>query len=272
MTEALAPVFATTFLYAACKIVGPDAWPVYLRDQLANLAESQWPALRTLGELSHVCPAQLVTDASTYIDRARCVAAGRFLASKEDVWLTVDDDIFADEEVLRRLILTCRATGGGVALPYMNRDGRSMTFRRVSGPTVWLDVGNEVLVPIRTVDRVGFGCVALHRELVTRLARQVVHFRESDHSPLPCPHLFVNDVDAGTWTGEDYAFSKRCEASGSPIHVLLDAPCEHAGLSAMLDVEGRICVADPDRAATLDGALRASEKAFAVQPPDTHGV
>lgn len=272
MTAAIEPVFATTFLYAACKVVGPDLWSDYLKAQLAKPAESVWPAIRTLGvELAAVCDAQLVTDASTYIDRARCVAAGRFLASGLDVWLTCDDDIFAEEDVLRKLILACRTTRSGVAVPYMNRDGKSMTFRRVTGPTQWLSVSADLTVPVRQVDRVGFGLVALHRDLVEILAREAVWFRESDASRVTCPHLFVNDVEEGSWTGEDYAFSRRCERAGRPLRVLLEAPCEHAGILAMLDYDGHIRVADAARAEVLDQALRAREAALAGQPTEREG-
>jgi hypothetical protein len=270
MTEPIAPVFATTFLYSACKVVGMHAWPEYLRSQLARPQESDWPSIRTLAyELANVCNAELVTDATTYIDRARCVAAGRFLASDKDVWLTCDDDNGADEDELRKLILACRATRRGIAIPYMNRDGKSMTFRAVRGPTEWLSVAGGRTVPVRFVDRVGFGLVALHRDLVEQLAQDAVWFRERETSPLECPHLFVNDVEEGLWTGEDFAFSRRCERAGMPLRVLLEAPCEHAGILAMLDVEGNIRVADVAHAEALDQALRERERALAGQPLET---
>ncbi|MDE3097024.1 MAG: hypothetical protein KGK07_13630 [Chloroflexota bacterium] len=272
----LEAVFATTFLYAACKVVGNDAWPDYLKNDLAHPADSVWPAVRTLAyELSSVCDAELVTDASTYIDRARCVMAGRFLASSLDVWITCDDDVYADAEVLRTLIRVCRATRGGVAVPYMNRDGRSMTFRRVKGPTEWLELGEAMRrAPVRVVDRVGFGLVALHRELVEALAfaPSTKWFRESERSRLRCPHLFVNGVEDETFIGEDYSFSKLAEEACRPLRVLLEAPAEHAGILAMLDHEGHIRVADPERAAVLDTALREAETALAGQPTEREGA
>lgn len=267
-------VFATTFLYAACKVVGNDAWPDYLRHDLAHASDSVWPAIRTLAyELSSVCDAELVTDASTYIDRARCVMAGKFLASSLDVWLTCDDDVYADAEVLRTLIRACRQTRGGVAVPYMNRDGRSMTFRKVSGPTEWLELGTMRRAPVRSVDRVGFGLVALHRELVEALAfaPSTKWFRESPSSRLRCPHLFVNGVEEDTFIGEDYSFSKLADDAGRTMRVLLEAPAEHAGILAMLDHEGHIRVSDPERAAVLEDALRQAEKALAGQPTEREG-
>lgn len=271
----LEPVFATTFLYSACKMVGPDAWPAFLAAQTKHPERpGVWPSIYTLaGELPHVCDGEVKYDASTYIDRARCVAAGHFLASAFDVWLTCDDDIRADEDVLRSLILACRATRGGVAVPYINRDGRSMTFRKVSGPTQWIDLGGELRAPLRVVDRVGFGLVALHRELVEQLAFSPATkwFRESGTSRLQCPQLFVNDVEDGTFMGEDYYFSKLCADLGRPLRVLLNAPIEHAEILAMLDEEGHIRVSDPARAAVLDEALRSHERAVAGQQTERDG-
>lgn len=270
------PVFATTFLYSACKIVGVDAWPAFLAQQIGSpFAEGVWPSIRTLaGELSHVCDATVKWDASTYIDRARCVAAGHFLLSGLDVWVTCDDDIAADEEVLRTMILACRATRGGIAVPYMNRDGRSMTFRKVSGPTQWLALEGGPAAPLRAVDRVGFGLVALHRELVEALAYNPATkwFIESPSSKVRCPQLFVNDVEDSTFIGEDFFFSKLAEDAGRTLRVLLQAPIEHAGILALLDDEGHIRLADPARAAVLDDALRSAEKALAGQPTEREGA
>lgn len=264
--EPLEAVFATTFLYSACKVVGKDKWPRWLQYELAHLETSTWAGLRTLSELRHVCDYDLMVDGSTYITRARSVASGKFLRSNRDVWVTVDDDLFASEEVLRRLILACRVTKGGVALPYMNRDGGSMTFRKVSGPTIHAAPPFFEGIPLRTVDRVGFGCVALHRDLVELLAKQAPHFAEKDGPPgaptvLDCPALFLEGAQEGSWVGEDFYFSALCEKAGRPMHVLLNAPCEHAGLAAMLDSDGQIRVRDAEVGVALDGSLRAKEAA-----------
>lgn len=250
-------LFASTFMYSACKLVGTDNWPAWLAGSLQNLSASDWPAFKTLAHLRAVEAYKLHVDASTYIDRARCVAAARFLESGADVWLTVDDDLEAHAEVLYALVNMCRERRGGIAVPYVNRDGQSMTFRKVSGPTIACGPGL-----LRRVDRVGFGLVALHRDLVTKIAASVPHFRESDLSALSCPALFVNGVDDGVWMGEDYSFSKLCEDAGHPLHVLLEAPAAHAGVWAMLDSEGRICVQDPARGAALQAGIEEKDRAY----------
>jgi hypothetical protein len=259
-------VFFSTYPYTACKLAGPTLWPSRLKHELEHLAESDWPCWRTLHEWLHVGGVELYTDGSTYITRARSVATAHFLATDRDVWLTCDDDIFAPAGVLRRMVAACRATRAGIALPYLNRDGKSMTFRRVVGPTEWLAIGDGETVPLRIVDRVGFGLVALHREYVLALAKDAPKFSEVDRpgGVRDCPALFLEGVDEGSWVGEDYFFSARAERAGMPLKVLLNAPCSHQGKTALLDEEGVIRVADPAVAQTLDTSLRAREAQFAA--------
>lgn len=246
MKTPMAPVFATTFPYAACKVVGADQWSKTLAYELEHLDDSVWPGFRTLGQLRRVAPYQAHVDASTYITRARCVAAGKFLNEHRDldVWVTVDDDVYADETVLARLLTVCRATRGLVALPYLNRDGKSMTFRRALGPTVFVSPGG---FPVRHVDRIGMGCCAMHRSFIETLAASAASFENQ------CPAIFlegVTDVDpatgVGVWTGEDYWLCGLAERHDLPVLVLLDAPCEHEGKGAMLDTDGQIVVRGDD--------------------------
>ncbi|HBZ69300.1 MAG TPA: hypothetical protein DEP35_05990, partial [Deltaproteobacteria bacterium] len=246
------PVFASTYPYAACKAMGERVYKAWEAAQIVgteSLDRSPLQAFRTLGQLSRVCEMQLMIDASTYITRARNVMAGHFLRSDKDVWITLDDDMETDASVLRDLLAACRATRECVALPYFNRDGRTATHRRIYGATEWwlphqLDgqprviVGNEFIdggpaldrIPLRRVDRIGMGCVALHRDVVERLAGAVPWFRESNRSAVgepDSPALFREDVQDGDWVGEDYYFAALCERAGTPIRVLLDATVTH---------------------------------------------
>jgi hypothetical protein len=260
----LDPVFFSTFPYTACKLYGAE-WPKQLQYELEHLDESGWPGFRTLGQLRGVCDATVYVDGSTYITRARSVATKHFLDSGRDVWVSLDDDVFVEDDVLRRQVLVCRETRGGVALPYTNRDGRTMTFRRVRGPTRWIefqDGGRVERAPVRTVDRVGMGCVALHRDLIERLAKDAPHFRELDRpgGVANCPALFLEGVQEGSWVGEDYYFSALCEAAGSPLLVLLESACEHQGEAAMLDVDGGILIRGESAASKLDAAFREQDR------------
>jgi len=235
----MTPLFFSTFMYAPCKVIGVERWPAALEHELKNLDESPWHGFRTLGQAVRVAECRVHVDASTYIDRARCVAAGNFLyrAGKDcDVWVTCDDDVYADADVIERLVEVARQTRGLCALPYVNRDGGSMTYRKVSPPTKWLPH------PVRDVDRVGMGLVALHRDLVEKLAMQAEHFRESvrPEDPNMCPYIFRNGVEDGTFMGEDFGFCRLADEAGLPMHVLLDAEGMHMQTRAMLDLEGRV--------------------------------
>jgi len=237
-----APVFASTYPYAACKGMGELVYKRWEAEQIASaesLDASPMQGFRTLGQLSRVCPFQLFSDASTYITRARSVTSGHFLRSDKDVWFSVDDDIETDARVLRDLILACRATREAVAVPYFNRDGRSATFTRIYGPTEWLEPDR---IPVRRVAAIGMGCVAVHRDLIERLAPIVPWFRESnkgDQRAEPdCPALFREDVQDGLWIGEDYYFSALCERAGAPVRVLLDAVITHQQWKSKLGLDG----------------------------------
>lgn len=258
------PFFFSTFMYAPCKVVGAEHWPDVLQYELAHLDVSTWHGFRTLGQARRVGEVVAYVDASTYIDRARCVAAGHFVRRAEcDVWLTCDDDVYADQGVVGRLLEVCRVTKGLVALPYMNRDGGSMTFRKVTGPTVWQPHA------VRAVDRVGMGLVAMHRDFIETLSKLAPHFRSRESGPIDSPYIFCNGVDDGDFVGEDYGICQLAEKAGLPMHVLLDAPGQHMNLCAMLDLEGQILVQGDERAESLKKSIEGKNADRRVHAVDT---
>ena len=257
-------------MYAACKVEGVLAWPAYCAAQLENvdsLDASEWPAFRAIGQAARLEDMTVMVDASTTITRARSRAAGLFLDSGYDVWLTFDDDNFATVDVLRDLVRVVRATGGMCSAPYANRDRHSMTFERVRGPTAHIEGS-----PVWDVNRIGLGMTAIHRNLVRGLAKTAPTwkdpktFRAKDPEVLcELPALFLEGVVDGLWTGEDYSFCDRVAAEGLPNHVLLDAPSFHAGVWSKLDLEGRILVQGAEVAADLHEATEATVS------PTVHG-
>lgn len=252
------PLFFSTFVYSECKVTGWTSGQVLMyetRGGVPTLDASTWAGWRTLGQACRLCEVLVHCDGGTYITKSRCIAAGEFLHRRGkdcDVWLTCDDDMYADQSVLKRLVYAARATRGLVALPYLNRDGHSMTFRKVKGPTVWLS-GHEI--PLRTVDRVGMGLVAMHRSFVQHLDRECPPDEHFDGNP----GIFLEGVRDGGWIGEDYWLCRLAERLDLPMHVLLDAPGEHAGKRAKLDLEGRILVMGDDVHAELEKGLRAAD-------------
>jgi hypothetical protein len=249
-------------MYAACKEPGMTSAKLLAheqRDGVRSLDLSMWPGFRTLGQACRVAECRAYVDGSTYITRARCVAAGHFLRKDGegcDVWLTCDDDVYASQVVIAQLVDVAMATRGLCALPYINRDGGSMTFRRVTGPTEWVEG-----CPVRVVDRVGMGLVAMHRNFVRALDRVVPHFEDE------YPAMFLEGVTdvrpdgCGTWTGEDYWMCALAETAGLPMHVLLDAPGVHMGIRSKLDIDGAICLDDQGVADKLSRSLALKQQA-----------
>lgn len=268
----LPAMFFSTFAYAACKSVGADLWPSTLKGILE--APDTGPsvlgvagfAFLTLSEARHVAPCVVHVAANSYIARARCVAAAYFLRGPGqtcDVWLSCDDDTFADEATLRRLVTACRATRGLVALPTGSRDGRCMNYRRVFGPTEWWELRpdetsmvteseREGALPLRRVDRVGQGLVAMHRAFIETLDRgcpSELRFRDRIAPDAhDCPGLFLSGPQGGDWVGEDYWLCALGERAGLPTHVLLEATVQHEAIVTKLDLDGIPYIYGADRA------------------------
>jgi hypothetical protein len=227
----MASVFVSTFTYALAKLSG-ERWADVLARELRDPDASDWPCFRTIGQARRlVDECVLMVNGSTLITKARSRAAGAFLLSSADVWLSFDDDVYADVDVLRRLIVAARATRGLVGAPCMRRDGAGVNYRDGAGPVFYADEG----IQLHAVETVGFGLVALHRQVVDQLAKRVPWIGAQ------FPALFLERIVDGAWVGEDYAFCEQCQAVDAPVHVLCDAPVQHAGrwcrLTAALDLE-----------------------------------
>lgn len=216
-------IFVSTFLYTAAKLAG-DEWEAWREKQTRALGQSEWPGLRTVGQVLQYLgePIDLYMGGNTLITKSRCHAAGFFLRSKADVWLTVDDDIFAAADVCSQLVTVARHTRGMVAGPAVLRSGKAFNFHRASGPVEWLGP-----CAYAHVDQIGFGIVAIHRDLVEVLARRA---RTVNPGPDSYPALFLEDVDEeGTWIGEDVGFCHLAHKTGAAVHMLCNAAVEHCG-------------------------------------------
>jgi hypothetical protein len=245
-------LFVSTFPYALIKHAralgelegGPEQELALIRQHEQLRGESAWPAYRTVGELDNVEPFVLVSDASGSISQSRSRMAGRFwrgFGSECDVWLSVDDDIFADRSVLARLVAECRRTGGMVSVPYLLRDGKTASVSGVH------KVHDEVLCA-RTS---GMGLVAMHRNAIEALAPSAP--RAIDDKGARYPALFLEFIDEWLgWLGEDIAFSHRMAALHMLWHLLPDAPVCHAGRWSRLNADGTFSA---DRASVESGGL-----------------
>jgi hypothetical protein len=255
-----ADLFVSLFPYTYAKLSG-FAWTEVQQRELAHCAESRWPDFRTLGQVGRLVPelAQEVhayVDGSTLITKARSRAAGFFLRSPADVWLTVDDDIEADAATLRKLVLTARATRGVVGVPYVLRDGRALSFEFATLDPTRVHASGEVWTYLAE-GGIGFGLVAMHRRAIERMAEGAawVGTREEGF-----PALFLEAIgtNQGTrrheWVGEDYYFSRGCHARDVPMCLLCDVAVSHAGHVCRLTRELELQVRDPETQRTLESA------------------
>lgn len=246
-----ARLFVSTFPYALIKNAralgqiegGPEAETALIMRHERMRAESPWPCYKTVASLEQVEPVILCSDASGSISQSRSRMAGRFLRlfGQCDVWATVDDDIEASEETVRRLVVACRASSGIVTVPYLLRDGRTASIsglRKNPAQALW------------TAASTGMGLVAIHRSVLTALAD--VAPRAIDDKGLRYPALFLEFIDEWLgWLGEDIAFCRRVAEARIPIHVLTDAPIVHAGRSSMLTLDGALVPLDERTAETM---------------------
>jgi hypothetical protein len=230
-------IFASVFLYAAQKLhelMHPDvAWEDALSVWRQNPALSPWEGMRTIARVRELGePMQEYVGAGSLITKARSRAAGFFLRSDADVWLTVDDDVGAELAVLERLVARARETRAVVSAPCVLRNSRR------TGATK-LNVLNLGLHPALTLEgdmaplvRTGMGLVAMHRQAILDVAAGAATVTQDTVGEYPA--LFLEEVRDGEWIGEDFAFSDRAMTAGVPLYALLDAPTVHARVRGML--------------------------------------
>jgi hypothetical protein len=240
-------LFATTFLYALAKVAGPK-WPEIQAEIVRSplrppVSCDGLETIREMGALGE--PVTLWIDGCTLIGKARSRASGEFLRRADcDVWVTVDDDVYAHGDVLRTLVAAARETRGVVAVPYIHRDGHALAFAVGKLDEARVQVTAAAAL-YRAEDGVGLGLTAIHRDAIIRVAREVP--QATAETP-PFPALFLEDVDEGRWIGEDYAFARLCHACGVPVDLLLDAACCHAGRWSRLTSDLRLYVGDDEAA------------------------
>lgn len=247
MSPSAPKLFVSTFPYALIKtaramgvLAGEDSSGEMrlLESEFARGAESDWACVRTVEECKHIEPAYLLKDASGALDECRSRMAGSFLSTPgPDVWLQIDDDIYAPRDTIRAVVELARKTRAVATVPYLLRDGRTGS---VGGLTFVEDDVAGTVVSVRAA-WTGMGLTAMHREAVDAIARRCP-IAETDKGAV-YPALFLRYVDEHRhWLGEDIAFSRRAEAMGVPIHVLPDAPICHAGRWTRLNLDGSFSV------------------------------
>jgi len=230
-------IFASVFLYSGQKLhelLHPSVpWEQCLALWRQRPELCPWQGLHTIASARTLDRLVEYVGAGALITKGRSRAAGYFLQSDADVWLTVDEDVRAELATLERLIARARETRGIVSAPCVLRSDRS------EGPQpAKLNVGlapglGRLGEDLAELVRTGMGLVAIHRQAILDVAARAPLVHAEGGAP-EYPALFLEEVRDGVWIGEDFAFSDRALAAGVPMHALLDAPTVHARVRGML--------------------------------------
>lgn len=158
--------------------------------------------------------------------RSRCAHAA--LESAADVWVMCDDDVAADEGVLRTMLAVARSPEHPtVILPCLVRGAKGEHRVNVE----WGGSLVEQMAGGHTVQRVvrgGCGLMVVHRSALTAACEYAELYRDDDGVSKRA--LFRDILEGERWLGEDLSFCARLSAAG----VLLVAPSAgksyHAGM------------------------------------------
>jgi len=212
------------------------------------LQKGDLPAMRTAAKILQRYPsARFDVKPGTLLSIARAELASAFVLSGCDYWLSLDQDIEFDLDVLEGLI----AADGDVVLA---------TYPMRGAPEVMpLGFGKHDLhdLPLRTtrlghrvieVEAAGVGCTLIARRVLLALQEKHPELRFFHWTKEPPEIQFapdrqrwalfnqeVRDVD-GTprYLGEDYAFFHRVRAAGLRVECLVDAVIAHDGVAHSL--------------------------------------
>ena len=218
-------LFVSVFAYALHKVGGPEA----LGREIEAGESARWPGFRTLARARTLEDVALHVDGSTLITKARCRAAGAFLASPCDVWLTVDDDADAPAWVLEKAAQLVRLSQGVVlvAMPLRGKDTLNVTR---SSPILHAGMhtpdGERHPYEYGTATEGGLALAAIHRSALATVAKASQAFREGERE---CPAVFCEYVHAGHWIGEDVAFCRTATGCKVPLAYLYTSEVRHVG-------------------------------------------
>lgn len=212
-------VFASTGSYLLGRMIGSnEACAAITRIAATGAAPvglegAHVPGALTIHELAKHYDVTLKVDGeSVCIGKSRSRALADAIESAADVWLTVDDDVFAAGETLRWLVdAVTRDEAPRVCIvpcPLRNEPSRVNVE--------WAGVYLEDRLPrsgrVRRAKWGGFGLVAMNRAAMLAASNAAPSFR--DHDGRIKAAAFLELVTAeGRWLGEDISFFERLPRS-----------------------------------------------------------
>jgi hypothetical protein len=224
---------------------GAEAETALIKSEERRRDDSDWPCYRTVAQVEQLEPVMLVSDASGSIGQCRSRMSGRFLATSCDVWLTVDDDLFAEAAIIERVVSLARTNPSSViSAPYLLRDGITPSIGGLQ----------SVKGDLQPVSTSGMGLVAMHRNALKRIEPQAQPAIDDKGNRYRAFWHEMIDEWCG-WLGEDVSFCRRAWTAGVPILALADAPTCHAGRWSYMNPDGSFTV----HRATPLGAAQAAQ-------------
>lgn len=174
------------------------------------------------------------------ISRARSQLASRYHdQGVGDVLVMIDQDIAWNPGDLNHLVETCARTEGVVGGIYALRDfGRGFAVRFKEGSNVVVGGNDEVV----EADYVATGFMAIHRKALDRLALEMprtIHGYRAFFATELVDHPAGIGVE---YLSEDYAFARRCNRAGIPVHADLLPELEHHGMYAYRQIDGILTI------------------------------
>jgi len=220
-------LFASCFAYAFGKQHATDDVNEAVARELERGHTSSVAGFRTLFCMRPLDERLLLhTDCSTLITRARCRAAGAFLRSGAENWLTVDDDVDASTDALARLRELAVERVVTIA---------AMRLRKGRAWNVWTfdDADVDAMpwgVPF-PVRHAGLALACFPRRALNDVARAFPDLTWSERpANLPNPGVFVERIAGGEWYGEDVAFCERARRAGVHVMAVKLEGIAHAGI------------------------------------------
>jgi hypothetical protein len=217
------PLFVSVHAYAWAKNGG------VLFEELEAGEASKVACFRTLHRLRRMREVALCLETSTLITRGRCRAAGAFLRSPCQSWVTVDEDVDANDEALSELLR--HANQSSLVFAAMRLRGeRRYNVELAFGPA-----------PLRKLDdgtthqcnRAGAALAVFGRAAIQVIAERAPACEEDvpPFGKVQAPVIFFETVEGGRWHSEDVRFCDLARACDVPRYAMFHPGITHAGLS-----------------------------------------
>jgi hypothetical protein len=228
-------IFVTCASYVLGRILGQQEAAGEMQAQLHYLASGAraerpgiLPAMRTVTALSRVAEVVARCDGGcSDVAKYRSRMLHEFLASDCTAWMSIDDDVEANDATLRDLLIASRALTPTVAVaPCLLRDGRTVNVR---WPAVYVEAMLSSGTLVRKCEAAGFGLVMMNRAAAESVARIAYRFVDDDGKEKAATFfpIVLESDGSDRWLGEDLSFFERARTVEK--WALLSGATRHAG-------------------------------------------